>query len=207
MRLFFQITVLVLLTGFIASCGSDTKRSLKKGTKFKAAIEDFEDNRQKFSSSVTTSIEETNKKLSEEDADLPEVARDWEKEWKSVEKRYKKMMDDFNDVEKTSTGYFEELDEIVSGINNEQTRNAQLKENEALKQKWLVSYQKAQASIEKVNGVLKDGNDFHRVLVASSMRQKLKDKVDELNDIAERAKDLLADLEEFSKEGKKLVEG
>ena len=129
MRLFFQITVLVLLTGFIASCGSDTKRSLKKGTKFKAAIEDFEDNRQKFSSSVTTSIEETNKKLSEEDADLPEVARDWEKEWKSVEKRYKKMMDDFNDVEKTSTGYFEEGSQRNFGILSNTTLYLDLEDN------------------------------------------------------------------------------
>lgn len=207
MKLLFQIAAFVLLTGVMVSCTSQTKKSLKKTEKFKASIDDFEKNRQKFSSQVIESIEGTNQRLGEENADLPDIAKDWEKEWKDVEKRYKKMIKDFKDVEETSTAYFAELEELVAGINNEKTRQAEMSKNETLKQKWQVSYQKAQASIEKVEGVLRDGNDFHRVLVASSMRQKLKEKVDELNDIADRAKDLLADLEEFSKEGKKLVQG
>ncbi|MCR9286443.1 MAG: hypothetical protein NXI23_03530 [Bacteroidetes bacterium] len=51
------------------------------------------------------------------------------------------------------------------------------------------------------------GNDFHMVLVASSIRQKLEQNVEELNVIAEQAKNLLGDLEAFTLAGRELVEG
>ena len=45
------------------------------------------------------------------------------------------------------------------------------------------------------------------VLVASSIRQKLEQNVAELENIAQQAKVLLADLEEFTIAGRALVEG
>ena len=59
----------------------------------------------------------------------------------------------------------------------------------------------------KITEVLKSGNDFHMVLVASSIRQKLEQNVDELKIIATQAKTLLADLEAFTMAGRELVEG
>ena len=62
-------------------------------------------------------------------------------------------------------------------------------------------------SINKVTEVLEAGNDFHMVLVASSIRQKLEQNVEELSVIANQAKTLLGDLQSFTEAGRELVEG
>lgn len=207
-RFVFQMTCLVLLSFTMMQCGGRvTKNALKQGEKLKGSIEDFEKNRQKFSGSVIASISEATAEIQKEDADLPEIAKDWEKEWKSIMKRYKKMQDDFEDVGKNSENYFEELDNLTNQLNSEKLKTSETAKNVALRTRWDGIYEEASASIEKVQEVLRDGNDFHIVLVTSSMRQKIESNVDELQAIASRAQSLLADLEEFSKEGKKMVEG
>jgi len=136
----------------------------------KSSIEDFEKNRQKLSTSVVESLDEAQTALTQENPNMPEIAKDYEKEWKSVQNRYDKM------------------------------RNG-------LRRKWQTTYDEASVSVAKVTEVLESGNDFHMVLVASSIRMKLEKNVEELGNIAVQAKALLKDLEVFTEEGRKLVEG
>lgn len=207
-RFAFQLFCLVCISFTMVQCGGNvTKKSLKQGEKLKGSIEDFEKNRQKFSSSVIASISEATEEIQKEDADLPDIARDWEKEWKSIMKRYGKMQDDFEDVGKNSENYFTQLDELTNQLNSEKLKASETEKNIALRKRWDEMYQEASASIEKVQEVLRDGNDFHIVLVTSSMRQKIESNVNELENIASRAQSLLAELEEFSREGKKMVDG
>ena len=85
------------------------------------------------------------------------------------------------------------MDELSGNINNEKLRNEELGKNKELRARWDKNYVAAQQSVEKVTDVLAAGNDFHMVLVASSIRQKLEDNVAELGVIAEQAKALLTD--------------
>ena len=117
------------------------------------------------------------------------------------------MLDDFEDVGKNSENYFTQLDELTNQLNSEKLKASETEKNIALRKRWDAMYQEASASIEKVQEVLRDGNDFHIVLVTSSMRQKIENNVNELENIASRAQSLLAELEEFSREGKKMVDG
>ena len=180
---------------------------MKHGERLKAAINDFEDNRQKLSVSLVSSLEEAEQKLTDENPDLPKVSIDFEKQWTSIQKRYKGFKGDFENVGKTSRDYFAKLDELVNNINNESLRDKELAKNASLQSKWDQSYQDAKVSIEKVTEVLEAGNDFHMVLVASSIRQELEQNVDELNLIAVQAKELLSELEAFTQAGRELVEG
>ena len=180
---------------------------MKHGERLKASIEDFESNRQKLSVKLVSSLEKAEGELTAEDPDLPQVSKDFEKEWSSIQKRYKGFKKDFDRVGTTSEDYFAKLDELVNNINKESLRNEELAKNAALRQKWDSSYQDAKVSIEKVTQVLEAGNDFHMVLVASSIRQKLEQNVGELNLIASQAKELLSDLEAFTMAGRELVEG
>jgi uncharacterized protein YnzC (UPF0291/DUF896 family) len=184
-----------------------TKSAMKHGEKLKSAINDFEKNRQKLSVKLVSSLEDAEQKLTAEDPDLPKVSSDFEKQWTSIQKRYKGFKNDFERVGKTSEDYFAKLDELVNNINKESLRNQELAKNDALRQKWESSYQEAKVSIDKVTQVLEAGNDFHMVLVASSIRQKLEQNVSELNLIAAQAKELLSDLEAFTLAGRELVEG
>ena len=121
--------------------------------------------------------------------------------------RYDKLKSDFENIGKSSNAYFEELNSLSGNINNEQLRSEELSKNKEFERKWQKTFVEADKAIAKVTIVLESGNDFHMVLVASSIRQKLEQNVTELQNIASQAKVLLGDLEEFTHAGRELVEG
>ena len=207
-RTFLLFAVLVVGLFLINACGTkETRTAMKHGEVLKSSIESFESNRQKFSSKVVESLEEAESKLSSEDPDLPKVSKDFEKDWNSIQSRYNKLKKDFDEVGKSSIDYFQKLDELSGNINSESLRNEELAKNKVLKEKWERTYQEAEVSVNKITTVLEAGNDFHMVLVASSIRQKLEQNVSELSNIADQAKSLLKDLEAFTQAGRELVEG
>lgn len=203
-----HIFIFLALVFIMPSCKwKTTKNAMKHGEALKSSIESFEKNRKKLSSSLVSSLEDAQKDLTAEDPDLPEVSKDFEKEWTSIQKRYKNLQDDFADVGSSSENYFAKLDELCNNITKESLRNEELGKNAELRKRWETSYKEAEVSITKVTGVLEAGNDFHMVLVASSIRQKLEQNVGELDLIAQQAKALLSDLEAFTQAGRELVEG
>ncbi len=200
----FLLSIAVMLF----SCKTRTTNSaLKKGEVLKTNLESFEKNRVKLSTNLVESLEEAKTSLTQENPDIPEVSKDFEKEWRSIMSRYNKLKSDFDAVGKSSQEYFGQLNELSGSINNTELRDSELQKNKELEARWQKTYQRAGASIEKITTVLESGNDFHMVLVASSIRQKLEQNVAELNNMAEQAKVLLADLEVFTQAGRDLVEG
>jgi len=184
-----------------------TKGALKHGETLKASIESFEKNRKKLSTKLVSTLEDAEASLSEENPDLPEVSKDFEKEWTTIQNRYAKLKRDFEKVGQSSDNYFNELNTLSNNISKEELKRDELRKNKELKMTWDKSYREAQVSINKVTSVLESGNDFHMVLVASSIRQKLEQNVNELKVISEQAKSLLQDLEMFTQAGRELVEG
>ncbi len=202
---------LIVLAGIalalsVASCRwKTTKTALKNGEVLKASVESFEKNRKILSDKLITSLEEAEESLTQESPDLPQVSKDFEIEWNNIQKRYEKLKLDFSDVGENSTTYFDKLNELSSSISNERLRKEELAKNADLRKKWEVSYKEAEVNIQKITTVLEEGHDFHMVLVASSIRQKLEQNVEELRRIAEQAKSLLTDLEAFTQAGRELV--
>jgi len=202
----FLFLALVLLV--VPACKwKNTKSALKHGEALKSSIESFEKNRQKLSAKLVTSLEDAQQELTSEQPDLVEVSKDFEKEWTSIQSRYGDLKKDFDRVGTSSTDFFAKLDELSGNIQKESLREQELGKNQELRLKWDKSYKEASVSIDKVTQVLEAGNDFHMVLVASSIRQKLEQNVGELNVIADQAKELLGDLEAFTLAGRELVEG
>jgi SMC interacting uncharacterized protein involved in chromosome segregation len=200
--------LLSILSISLMSCGyKETKTAMKHGEKLKSSIEDFEGNRVKLSAKLVEGLENAGNALSAENPNLPEVSKDFEKEWTSIQGRYDKLKSNFAKVGSSSEAYFAKLDELSGSIGNEDLRKEELAKNAELRTKWQATYDKAEISVNKVTEVLEAGHDFHMVLVASSIRQKLEQNVGELNLIAEQAKTLLADLEGFTQAGRDLVEG
>lgn len=203
------LILLVLSIGVLGmGCkGNVTKKALKKGDKLKSSIDDFEGNRVKLAASLTETITEAQQEMQGENPDIPTIAKDWEKEWSGIQSRYNKLHKDFENVGKSSADYFKQLDDLSMNINNESLKQGELAKNAELKAKWDVNYVKAEESIQKVTEVLNKGNDFHMVLVASSVRQKIETNVEELRKISESAQELLTDLESFTEAGRELVQG
>lgn len=207
MKYLFQLIICTAILAAPSCKWKTTKTAMKHGEVLKSSIDSFEKNRKKLSTQLVESLEEAETKLTAENPDLPKVSKDFEKEWTSIQNRYKKLKGDFEKVGKSSNDYFAKLDELCNNITKESLREQELAKNRELKVKWDKSFQTASVSIEKVTSVLEAGNDFHMVLVASSIRQKLEQNVGELNEIAKQAKALLGDLESFTQAGRELVEG
>ncbi len=202
MRYIFFSAFLVLL----ASCQSTvTEKSLRYADNLKDAIDKFESSRQKVAKHVSTASEKATTELSKENPDVGRAARDWEQEWNDINKRFKDLEERFSQVGNTSEKYFEQLDELSKGIESEGLRQSELSKNQALREQYAVAYEDAARNIDKIREVLREGNDYHRVLVASSMRQKISQNIDELRQISERAQQIVAELEQFTIEGKKLI--
>ena len=190
------------------SCGTRTTNSaLKTGEVLKSNLDSFDKNRRKMSANLVESLEEAGESLMAENPDIPQVSKDFEKEWRSIMNRYDKLKKDFANIDESSNAYFEELNSLSGAINNEELRKSELAQNKALEVKWNATFAEAEKAINKVTTVLEDGNDFHMVLVASSIRQKLEQNVESLKNMSAQAKLLLADLEVFTDEGRKLVKG
>lgn len=197
---------LVLIT--LSSCNwKTTKNALKHGENLKKSIESFDGNRAKLSAGIITSLESASDALTQDSPDLPKVSKDFEKEWTGIQNRYDKLKKDFSRVGTSSEDYFNKLDELSNNITSDDLRKQELGKNNELRVRWEKTYNEAAVNIEKVTKVLQEGNDFHMVLVASSIRQKLEQNTDELKRISEQAKILLKDLEAFSIAGRELVEG
>lgn len=184
-----------------------TKKALHNGEVLKSSVESFEKNRRVLSEKLVSSLEEAGQSLSEENPDLPKISKDFEVEWTGIQNRYDKLKKDFADVGTSSADYFNKLDELSGSITNEQLRKEELAKNAVLRRKWEASYKVAEANIQKITTVLAEGHDFHMVLVASSIRLKLEQNVEDLQRIADQAKTLLSDLEAFTAAGRQLVEG
>ncbi len=200
-------SLFIVLVTFSSCQWKTTKNALKHGENLKSAIESFDGNRQKLSAGIVNSLEGVSVALAKEDQDLPKISKDFEKEWTGIQNRYDKLKKDFNRVGSSSEDYFNKLDELSNNITNDDLRKQELAKNKQLRVKWESTYNEASVNIDKVTKVLQEGNDFHMVLVASSIRQKLEQNTDELQRISEQAKVLLRDLEAFSKAGRELVEG
>ena len=204
----YTLLLLCLFSISFSSCKWDTtKGALKHGENLKNSIESFEKNRKKLSTNLVSTLEEAEESLSAENPDLPKVSKDFEKEWTSIQNRYRKLKNDFENVGKSSDDYFNELNTLSGSISKEDLRREELRKNKELRATWEKSFREAEVSINKVTTVLESGNDFHMVLVASSIRQKLEQNVNELKVISEQAKALLQDLEMFTQAGRDLVEG
>ncbi len=204
----FSLLLVLIASCVLTSCRwKTTKSALKNGEVLKSSIESFEKNRSKLADRIVESLEEAESSLTSESPDLPKVSKDFEKEWTIIQNRYGKLKKDFEDVGESSTAYFDKLNELSSNISREELRKEELAKNDELRKRWEKTFKEAASNVEKVTTVLEEGNDFHMVLVASSIRQKLEQNVVELRRIADQAKSLLSDLASFTEAGRELVEG
>lgn len=200
-----SMVIMLLLFAGNGCRQSMTEKSLNYGDNLKDAITKYENSRQKFSQEVNESVSSTNKKLEKEDPKLSEVAHDWEKRWDEVHKSFNRLEKHFSKVGESSQEYFDKLEELSSGINNDSIRREELSKNRQLKERWTKAYEEAAGKFDKIRKVLKEGNDYQRILVASSVRQKIEKNIHELDKISIKANKILKELKTFTIEGKKLI--
>lgn len=206
-KLIAAVSLFLAVILIIAICKNNTRtrKYLEYGQEFNEAIEDFDNKRQDFTDELKAVTVETTEDLSGNNKPVPAIAERWDEKWSNLTHKLERLKKDFDDVGKTSGKYFMQLEELVAGVGDDNLRSVETKRNKEVHDQWTKAYQDAARSIQKIEDVMHDGDDFYRVLVASSLRQQVRKDIEELEAITVRALDLLDELKEFSEEGKKLI--
>ena len=208
-QMILVIVILLIILGIIGiyenHYNTNTYNAIEYGDNLKNAVNNFTKSQNKFNDKIKKVVNNTNDELKKGDVDIIKVANDWESEWKDIMDKYESLQKDFKDVGNKSLEYFKELDKLANNIKNEDIKKSEIKKNLILKEKWTKNYENTSKVFDEINELLKDGNDFHNVLIASSIRQKINLNIEELKNIAFRAQDILERLNKFTEEGKKLI--
>lgn len=196
--------VLILIIA-LSKHNTRTKKYLEYGQDLKESIEDFETNRKEFTDELKTVTVQTSEEFAEGGKHVSEIAENWDERWSDLTGRLNKLKKDFSDVGKSSGKYFTNLEELIAGIRDDGLRREEIRRNEEVHNQWSRAYRDAAQSLTKIEEVMYEGNDFYKVLVASSIRQQVRSDIKELESITLKALALLDELKEFSEEGKKLI--
>ena len=143
--------------------------------------------------------------LDKEKPDLPGSSETWRTEWKEAHQTFRELEGDFSAVAKSSREFFRQLVELTDGIQDAALKRAEDQKNRRLWESWNGAFTEAATHIEKLRGILADGDDFSRVLLAAAFRESLEVNITELKRISTRAQAMLGQLERLTLEGRRLV--
>lgn len=210
-RTILTLCLAALLPILVVSCGekkeqSASDRVLDFANRLVKVIDEFEKARTQVLQVINTSAVNMEKYLS---GSMPtkEKADKYEKDWKKLASEIKAMETKFNMVNNNSNAYFNKLYALNESISNDDLRKREYDKNVALRRSWNKVYQAAESDVSKIRTVLEEGNDFHKVLLASVMRSKIADNITQMKDISSRARKIIKELSRFSVEGKKILQG
>jgi len=136
---------------------------------------------------------------------LKDVVKQWAIRWDTVKEKFDDLNDYFLEVIQSSDQYFDKLFEIANKIQNEELRNGEIESNTKLKNDWIKVLKETKINIDKLKVLIQEGDDFYRVLLGASIREKLTENIGELNNISLKAEKLLSELQNLTEEGKKLA--
>lgn len=210
-RTIFTLCIAALLPLLVLSCGekkeqSASDRVLDFANRLVNVIDEFEKARTQVLQVINTSVVNMEKYLSS-NMSTKEKADKYEKDWKKLASEIKLMESRFNAINNSSTAYFNKLYSLNESISNDDLRKKEYNKNVALRKSWNEVYQEAEKDVNKIRTVLEEGNDFHKVLLASVMRSKIADNISQMKDISSRARKIIKELSRFSVEGKKILQG
>ena len=181
---------------------------VKKQANFNKAVGQYEAARLESATGLDTAINVATTELGHQSAkvsDLRGIAARWEAEWKFVEIKANSLEERFATVADTSVEYFDELDRFAMNIREEEARLLELAENRKLREKWLISFERANLGLDQLREILIKGDDFHVRLRLKSTRDKVMVNILELQAISEDVQVLMGDLRQLTEAGKNLL--
>jgi len=130
---------------------------------------------------------------------VQEVAQFWEDKWGDVTEEYMDINKTLLDIAGKTNEYFNKLDQITIGIAEPELREKEERKNEQLKIRWKNEYDKAVSEIANLQPLMVKGNDFMQVLKLNTIREPIKNSMNELRGLSRQAKNLGVKIETFEK--------
>jgi predicted RNase H-like nuclease (RuvC/YqgF family) len=187
------------------SLESETEKAIEYADSLQNAIVEFEQNRENVNVNIANSTTETLSELEIiQNSKLRESIKKWAKKWDNVKQDFHSLKSSFENVQTTSNRYFGKLQDIASKINNQTLKTSEINKNTSLQESWNKVLQESLNNLNNLESIIKEGDDFYRILLGASIREKLDDSISELKNISVKAKNLLKELQTLTLEGKKL---
>lgn len=184
---------------------SRTDKTVEYGDSLEKAVEEFEKSRIRTGKGISETIRPSLKVLAGKKPNLRYVGNHWERKWSEVRNEVVVLENNLSKVGNAARGYFDKLNRIAHSIKNERLKKAELEKNRRLKTSWTEGYGEAERDIEKIKGLMIEGDDFHKVVLGNLLRVLLKENIEDLKRISESARYILEDLKRLTIEGRKLV--
>ena len=199
--------IIGVILGVLVGYGgqTETKKVLSYRDSLEDAIANFEKSREKTVTAVTAATEDALGSLQKKRPDLPGASETWETEWRAAHAAFRQLEEDFSGVAKTSREFFLRLEKLTAEIRDAGIKAAEEAKDRRLRAAWTGAFAEAAAHLDKLRGLLADGDDFSRVLLAAAVRESLEVNITELRRISERAQAMLVQLERLTLEGRRLV--
>lgn len=186
---------------------STTEKMMVIGDTLLKVIDEFEKARGKMIEVISTFATNIEKYVINNPKNIAQTADRWEKDWNNVANEIKLLEDHFSNVEKSAKAYFNQLSSLTDNIQNTTTRESEEKKNDELNLRWQKVIDQAEVDMNKIRGVLQEGNDFKNVLLSSAIRAKIDDNITQIKGISRKAKDILSALAKFPIESRKVLKG
>jgi predicted RNase H-like nuclease (RuvC/YqgF family) len=186
----------------------ETEVAIEFADSLQEAITEFEESRESVDKSIEKSTTETLSNIDViEGSSLRESVKKWAKEWDGVKDRFDDLLNSFDEVKSSSENYFGKLNSIAKKIINPELKASEEAKNSELQESWSRVLEESSRNIDSLKELINEGDDFHRVLLGTSIREKLGDSIGELQEISKKAEILLKELQKLTLEGKKLRAG
>ncbi|MDX2304467.1 MAG: hypothetical protein NW226_16795 [Microscillaceae bacterium] len=206
-----QSLIILFLITLFHSCDqkkSSSDQIMQFAENLVTIIDEFEDVRVK----VLKTINDLAPKIDSyftggQEEDLSQTANRWEKDWQVMADEILALETSFKEIDESSQTYFQQLNKITDGINNDELREQENEKNEILYKNWITAYEQADRDMEAIRSILKEGNDFHKILLTSAMRAKVGDNIQQLKGISAKARKIIRDLGRFPVLGKQISKG
>lgn len=154
---------------------------------------------------VTEALETNKENLTGENIDRKQAAMDFEEYWNVAIGKFKELEQNFTVVGETSSKYFSALEANYASIKDVEKRNTHLARAKTLKDNYAVKYSEASANLDNVREALRDGSDYHKILVGAMMEADINKNIQELEMISNECVAILTNLEKFANDSKHML--
>jgi hypothetical protein len=90
-------------------------------------------------------------------------------------------------------------------ISDNTFRASEKRKNDALKRNWTTQFNNAKSTLDNLRSLVVEGDDFYYMILGASLREEIQVHIDELMGISDEANSLLANLENLTREGKRIT--
>lgn len=202
-KLLYVSIIFILFSQCKCNSISEAKRVAKMAIKLGDAFTGFSETIQIIDKLISIVINDTRITLTKDiqKGTLEEVTEKWEKKWRKIGSKIKKLEEKYDDVCRETNKYFEKLRELETNTVNVNQRQIIKGKTDSKEIEFNNAKTSASAQVLRMKQMGEMGSDFHNMLLQDVMLTQIGYRITELNEIEASARDICNRLQTFANTG------